>query len=92
MKIATKNIILNPYKPLRCNNYIVIIKYCLDHADKVAVGQDVVQEVVSSGMVPSSMMENHANKLMTNIHRLFKNFNLIKRLAEKVKNIRLNIV
>jgi hypothetical protein len=40
-----------PDNPNNADN--IIIKYCLDHADLVAAGQNVVQELVSSGMVPS---------------------------------------
>ena len=40
-----------PDNPNNADN--IIIKYCLDHADRVAAGQNVVQDLVSSGMVPS---------------------------------------
>jgi hypothetical protein len=40
-----------PDNPNNADN--IIIKYCLDHADLVAAGQNVVQHLVSSGMVPS---------------------------------------
>ncbi|MGC2425871.1 MAG: hypothetical protein WA421_02450 [Nitrososphaeraceae archaeon] len=40
-----------PDNPNNADN--IIIKYCLDHANLVAAGQNVVQDLVSSGMVPS---------------------------------------
>jgi hypothetical protein len=40
-----------PDNPNNADN--IIIKYCLDHADRVAAGQNVVQDLVSSGMVHS---------------------------------------
>ena len=87
MKIATKNIILNPYKPLRCNNYIVIIKYCLDHADKVAAGQNVVQEVVSSGMVPSYYDGKSCQQVNDEHTSIIQEFDFNKRLAESRERI-----
>jgi hypothetical protein len=39
----------DPNNPNSADN--IIIKYCLDHG--VAAGQNVVQDLVSSGMVPS---------------------------------------
>ena len=41
----------DPDNPNNADN--IIIKYCLDHADRVAAGQNVDQDLVSSGMVPS---------------------------------------
>jgi hypothetical protein len=41
----------DPNNPNNADN--IIIKYCLEHADLVAAGQNVVQDLVTSGMVPS---------------------------------------
>jgi hypothetical protein len=41
----------DPNNPNNADN--IIIKYCIDHADLVAAGQNVVQDLVTSGMVPS---------------------------------------
>ena len=41
----------DPNNPNNADN--IIIKYCLDNANLVAAGQNVVQDLVTSGMVPS---------------------------------------
>lgn len=72
-----------PDNPNNADN--IIIKYCLDHADRVAAGQNVVQDLVSSGMVPSfydgrtcqQVNDEHTSTIQEN------NFN--KRLEESNK-------
>jgi hypothetical protein len=40
-----------PDNPNNADN--IIIKYCIDHANLDGAGQNVVQDLVTSGMVPS---------------------------------------
>jgi len=47
---TTGNYMDDPDNPNNAEN--IIIQYCIDHADKVASGLNVVQDLVNSGLVP----------------------------------------
>ena len=63
----------------------IIIKYCLEHADKVAAAQKVVQDLVTSGMVPSYYDRKSCQQVNDEHTAIIQEYDWNKRLEESNK-------
>ena len=70
----------DPNNPNSADN--IIIKYCLDHADRVGQVRMLSKTWYPLIWFLYIMMEKHVNRSMTNIQRFCQEFDFNKQLAE----------
>lgn len=70
----------DPNNPNNADN--IIIKYCLENANLVAAGQNVAQDLVTSGMVPSYYNGKTCQQVNDEHTAIIQEFDWNKRLEE----------
>jgi hypothetical protein len=73
----------DPNNPNNADN--IIIKYCLENANLVAAGQNVVQDLVISGMVPSYYDGKSCQQVNQEHTMIIQEYDWNKRLKESNK-------
>ena len=80
----------DPNNPNNADN--IIIKYCLDHADRVAAGQNVVEDLATSGMVPSYYNGKTCQQVNDEHTAIIQEFDWNKRLKESHESLLKSLV